>query len=198
MSKFHKLVSPPVNKIKGINMIQAKLPKVQYKDRVPAAKWNLYKGDEVIVISGKDKGQKGKIIDMDREKMLVYVKDLKTVKKHVPKTPQTPSGGLFPMETGIHMSNVALIDPKDGMPCRVRWEKEKDQMTGQLVRRRISKRSGIDIPKPVFDPALLDEKRKKDNPVDTLAEAVKEQTFFPLLNSPPVPGDLRLKGHGLW
>ncbi|KAI9189899.1 39S ribosomal protein L24, mitochondrial [Blastocladiella emersonii ATCC 22665] len=196
MSKYHKMVSQPLWKLKGYNLIQPKVPKVQPKDVVK--RWNIFMHDDVMVMSGANKGEKGKVINIDKSRNLVFVEGKKLIKKHIPITPQTPRGGTYPMESGIHVSNVALIDPKDGQPCSVRWERVEDPATGKLIRRRISKLSSLEIPRPKFDPSELEKKRIKDNKCDTLLEAAQEQTYFPTLASPPVPGDLRLKGHGLW
>jgi large subunit ribosomal protein L24 len=95
--------------------------------------------DEVIVISGKDRGKTGKVLRVDPKKERVYVEGLNIVKRHQRPT-QTASGqqagGVIEREGPIHVSNVALIDPKDGKPTRVRIE------IADGKRLRIAKRSG--------------------------------------------------------
>ena len=81
--------------------------------------------DEVIVISGKDRGKKGKVLRVDPAKERVYVEGLNMIKRH--QKPQQVAGaqraeqvgGVIEREGPIHASNVALIDPKDGKPTRV-------------------------------------------------------------------------------
>ena len=95
--------------------------------------------DEVIVISGKDRGKTGKVLRVDPKKERVYVEGLNIVKRHQRPT-QTASGqqagGVIEREGPIHVSNVMLIDPKDGKPTRVRIE------IADGKRLRIAKRSG--------------------------------------------------------
>ncbi len=95
--------------------------------------------DEVIVISGKDRGKTGKVLRVDPKKERVYVEGLNIVKRHQRPT-QTASGqqagGVIEREGPIHVSNVALIDPKDGKPTRVGIE------IADGKRLRIAKRSG--------------------------------------------------------
>jgi large subunit ribosomal protein L24 len=98
--------------------------------------------DDVIVISGKDKGKTGKVLRVDREKSKVYITGLNMVKRHQ-KPQQTmqgmTGGGVIEKEGPIHVSNVALIDPKDGKPTRVGSE----LVEGKRV--RIARRSGSRI-----------------------------------------------------
>ncbi|HET9104622.1 MAG TPA: 50S ribosomal protein L24 [Solirubrobacteraceae bacterium] len=95
--------------------------------------------DEVIVISGKDRGKKGKVLRVDPKKEKVYVEGLNIIKRHQRPT-QTATGqqagGVIEREGPIHVSNVMLIDPKDGKPTRVGIE------IADGKRLRIAKRSG--------------------------------------------------------
>ena len=95
--------------------------------------------DDVIVISGKDKGKKGKVLRVDVAKSKVYVEGLNMVKRHQ-KPQQTmqglTGGGVIEKEGPIHISNVALLDPADGKPSRSGVE----VIDG--VRHRIARRSG--------------------------------------------------------
>jgi large subunit ribosomal protein L24 len=95
--------------------------------------------DEVIVIGGKDRGKKGKVLRVDRAKDRVYVEGLNIVKRH--QRPQQTAGGqtaggVIEREGPIHVSNVMLVDPKDGKPTRVKIE----FVDGKRL--RVAKRSG--------------------------------------------------------
>jgi large subunit ribosomal protein L24 len=98
--------------------------------------------DEVIVIGGKDRGKRGKVLRVDPKKNRVYVEGLNIVKRH--QRPQQVAGaqraeqvgGVIEKEGPIHISNVMLVDPNDGKPTRVGTEIEDGK------RFRIAKRSG--------------------------------------------------------
>jgi large subunit ribosomal protein L24 len=93
--------------------------------------------DEVVVVSGKDKGKKGRVVQVDPAKQRVFVEGLNIVKRHQRPRPGTnEAGGVIEKPGPIHVSNVALVDPKDGKPTRTRVE-ERD---GKRV--RIGVRSG--------------------------------------------------------
>jgi large subunit ribosomal protein L24 len=76
-------------------------------------------GDEVIVIAGADKGTKGKIIKIDREKNKVIVEGVARVWKHVRRSQKNPQGGRLNKEMPISASNVMLVDPKTGKQTKV-------------------------------------------------------------------------------
>ena len=98
--------------------------------------------DEVIVISGKDKGKTGKIIRVDRDKGRVYVEGINIIKRHQKPNPARPNApvGVIEREGPVHVSNVALLDPKDRKPTRVGTRR-----TEQGTRMRVTKRSGTEI-----------------------------------------------------
>jgi large subunit ribosomal protein L24 len=100
------------------------------------AKMKIKKGDEVIVLTGKDKGKKGEVVTAMPAQERVIVKGVNVVKKHQRPT-QFDAGGIVEKELSIHVSNVALADPKDGKPTRVGFKIEKD---GKKT--RIAKKSG--------------------------------------------------------
>jgi large subunit ribosomal protein L24 len=85
----------------------------------------IRRDDEVAVISGKDRGKTGRVLRVDREKERVYVEGLNIIKRHerprqVRDAQRAESvGGVIEREGPIHVSNVALIDPKDHKPTRV-------------------------------------------------------------------------------
>jgi large subunit ribosomal protein L24 len=93
--------------------------------------------DEVVVISGKDKGKTGRVVEVDPAKQRVFVEGLNIVKRHQRPRPGTnEAGGVIEKPGPIHISNVALVDPKDGKATRTRVE-ERD---GRRV--RVGVRSG--------------------------------------------------------
>jgi large subunit ribosomal protein L24 len=103
----------------------------------------IHKGDTVLVISGKDKGAKGKVLQAYPTRNKVLVEGVNRIKKHTPiSTNQrgARSGGIVTQEAPIHVSNVMVVD-SDGKPTRVGYR--VDEETGKRV--RISKRNGKDI-----------------------------------------------------
>jgi large subunit ribosomal protein L24 len=99
----------------------------------------LKKGDEVVVLAGKDKGKKGvisRVIHPDR----LIVDGVNLVKKHQKPTRATMQGGIIDKEMPIHVSNVAIVDPKTGGPSRVGYRFDN---AGKKV--RISRKSGADL-----------------------------------------------------
>ena len=98
----------------------------------------IRRDDEVVVISGKDRGKSGKVLRVDPAKQRVFVEGLNLVKRHQKPTPQRPNveAGVVSSEGPIHISNVMLLDPKDNKPTRVGITREGG------VRRRVAKRSG--------------------------------------------------------
>jgi large subunit ribosomal protein L24 len=98
--------------------------------------------DTVVVISGKDKGKTGRILRVDRKKDKVFVEGLNIVKRHQRAQPGRPNApvGVVEKEGPIHVSNVALADPKDDKPTRISVKR-----TEQGTRLRIAKRSGTEL-----------------------------------------------------
>jgi large subunit ribosomal protein L24 len=101
----------------------------------------IRRDDEVIVISGKDRGKTGRGLRVDAPKEKVFVEGLNIVKRHQRPTPGRPDAvaGVIEREGPIHMSNVMLLDPKDGRPTRVGIEVREGR------RFRIARRSGTSI-----------------------------------------------------
>ena len=103
----------------------------------------VHKGDTVLVISGKDKGAKGKVLQAYPTRNKVLVEGVNRIKKHTAISSNergAQSGGIVTQEAPIHVSNVMLID-SDGTPTRITYR--VDDETGKKV--RISKRNGKDI-----------------------------------------------------
>ena len=99
-------------------------------------KLKLKKGDKVIVTTGKDKGKTGEITTVFPKENKVIVGGVNMVKRHT-KPSQVSAGGIVSKEMPIHVSNVALVDPKTGKATRVGYKVEKD---GHKV--RVAKKSG--------------------------------------------------------
>ena len=103
----------------------------------------IHKGDTVLVISGKDKGAKGKVLQSYPTRNKVLVEGVNRIKKHTAISANergAQSGGIVTQEAAIDVSNVMVID-SDGKPARVGYR--VDEETGKRV--RISKRNGKDI-----------------------------------------------------
>src|SRR5215469_3314048 len=101
------------------------------------------KGDTVLVIAGKDKGAKGKVLQAYPARNKVLVEGVNAIKKHTPVSTNqrgARSGGIVTQEAPIHVSNVMVVD-SSGKPARVGYRVDKE--TGKRV--RISKRNGKDI-----------------------------------------------------
>lgn len=102
----------------------------------------IRKGDKVIVMTGRDKGRTGEVIEVRPSEQRAFVRGIHMVKRHQRQTAQQ-EGGIISKEGPIHLSNLALADPKDGKPTRVGFK-----FVGQGDGRRkvrIAKRSGVEI-----------------------------------------------------
>jgi large subunit ribosomal protein L24 len=99
-------------------------------------KLKIRKGDHVVVVTGKDKGKHGEVLKVLPDENRVVVKGVAMVRRHQKQT-ATQDGGTISKEAAIHISNLALEDPKDGKPTRVGYKFLKD---GRKV--RFAKRSG--------------------------------------------------------
>jgi large subunit ribosomal protein L24 len=102
----------------------------------------IKKGDVVYVLTGKEKGKTGKVLDVDHDKQRAIVEKLMIVKKHLKRgrNPASPEGGIIEKNGTIHISNLALIDPESKKPTRIGT---KVLETGKRV--RVAKRSGAQI-----------------------------------------------------
>ncbi|MBT2683724.1 MULTISPECIES: 50S ribosomal protein L24 [Bacillaceae] len=97
---------------------------------------HVKKGDKVMVISGKDKGKTGIILEAFPKQSRVLVEGINIVKKHAKPSQVNPQGGILNQEAPIHVSNVMPVDPKSGKPTRVGYTVEN----GKKV--RVAKKSG--------------------------------------------------------
>jgi len=98
----------------------------------------IRKGDKVVVLSGRDKGRTGEVIEVRPSAARALVRGVNLVKRHQKQTAQQ-DGGIISKEAPIHLSNLAYAD-KDGKPTRVGFK-----LMGDGKKVRISKRSGVEI-----------------------------------------------------
>jgi len=99
-------------------------------------KLKVKKGDKVVVLTGRDKGKRGEILSVNPTERRAVVQGVNMVKRHQKQSPQQ-DGGIIPKEAPIHISNIAIEDPKDGAPTRVGYKFLDD---GRKV--RFARRSG--------------------------------------------------------
>lgn len=102
-------------------------------------KLHIKKGDTVYVNAGNDKGKTGKVLSVSPAKDRAIVEGINMVSKHTKPNSKNPQGGIIKQESGIHISNLNLIDPKSGKPTRVGYKMEGDKKI------RIAKKSGEEI-----------------------------------------------------
>ncbi|GAM99206.1 LSU ribosomal protein L24p [alpha proteobacterium U9-1i] len=100
----------------------------------------IKKDDFVIVLAGKDKGKSGKVIKVLKEDERVVVEGVNMAKRHTKPDVKNPQGGVIQKEASIHVSNVAIRDPKTGKPTRVGFK-----MNDKGVKVRVAKGSGVEI-----------------------------------------------------
>ena len=93
-----------------------------------------------MVITGESKGQKGRVLEVDRDKNKAIVEGVNTVSKHTKPNAKSPQGGILKKEAPIHLSNLMLVDPASGKPTRIGRKLNKKN---KLV--RYSKKSGEEI-----------------------------------------------------
>jgi large subunit ribosomal protein L24 len=103
-------------------------------------KLNVKKGDTVMVITGESKGQKGRVLEVNRDKYRAIVEGLNLVSKHTKPNAKSPQGGIIKKEASIHISNLMLVDPASGKPTRIG---RRLNSNNKLV--RYSKKSGEEI-----------------------------------------------------
>ena len=102
----------------------------------------IRKGDKVVVLSGRDKGRTGEVLEVRPAQGRALVRGIHMVKRHQRQTAQQ-EGGIISKEGSVHLSNLAVADPKDGKPTRIGFK-----FVGQGDARRkvrVAKRSGVEI-----------------------------------------------------
>ena len=98
----------------------------------------IRKGDKVVVLAGKDKGRTGEVLSVMPKEDKALVRGVNQVRRHQ-KQSQSQEGGIIVKEAPIHLSNLAIADPKDGKPTRVGFKIDGDKKV------RVAKRSGETI-----------------------------------------------------
>jgi large subunit ribosomal protein L24 len=96
----------------------------------------IKKGDKVVILAGRDRGRSGEVIRMYPAEQRALVRGINMIKRHQKQSPRA-EGGIISKEAAIHLSNIAVADPKDGKPTRVGFKILED---GRKV--RFAKRSG--------------------------------------------------------
>ncbi|MFN2320588.1 MAG: 50S ribosomal protein L24 [Dermatophilaceae bacterium] len=113
------------------------------------AKMKIKKGDTVQVLTGKDKTKTGKVIAVFPENQRVLVEGINRVTRHTKAGTERGSrtGGLVVQEASIHVSNVAVVDPSDNKPTRIKTKVETVERDGRMKasRTRVGARSGKDL-----------------------------------------------------
>ncbi len=99
-------------------------------------KLKIKTGDNVVVLSGASKGATGKVMKVIVDKNRAIVESVNMIKKHTKPSAENPQGGIVEREAPIHISNLALVDPKSGKPTRVGYKMEGDKKV------RYAKKSG--------------------------------------------------------
>jgi len=102
----------------------------------------IRKGDKVVLLTGRDKGRTGEVIAVHPDDNRVLVRGINMVKRHQ-KQSTTQEGGIISKEAPVHLSNIALADPKDGKPTRVGFKFVGSGDARKKV--RFAKRSGVEI-----------------------------------------------------
>jgi large subunit ribosomal protein L24 len=102
----------------------------------------IRKGDKVIVLTGRDKGRSGEVLEVRPTEARALVRGINMVKRHQRQTAQQ-EGGIISKEGPVHLSNLALADPKDGKPTRVGFKFIGEGNDRKKV--RVAKRSGVEI-----------------------------------------------------
>ena len=103
-------------------------------------KLKIKKGDTVFINTGEYKGQKGRVLEVNRKTDRVIVEGINMIKKHTKPNAKSPNGGIIEQEAPMHISNLMVVDPSTGNPTRV-GKRLADN--GKLV--RYSKKSGEEI-----------------------------------------------------
>ena len=102
----------------------------------------IRKGDKVVVLTGRDKGRTGEVIVVRPSQNRALVRGVNIVKRHQRQTPQQ-EGGIISKEGAVHLSNLAIADPKDGKPTRIGFKFVGEGENRKKV--RVAKRSGVEI-----------------------------------------------------
>ncbi|XP_030620736.1 large ribosomal subunit protein uL24m [Chanos chanos] len=139
---------------------------------VPEKDWSVFRGDMMEVLSGKDKGKQGRVVQVFRRRNWVILEGLNTHYRYIGRSGDY-RGTYIASEAPLLLRNVSLIDPSDRKPTEVTWKYTEE---GEKV--RVSVRTGRIIPKPVFQrkDGIIPQ-QWKDGPKDTTPEDCLEKTY---------------------
>ena len=96
---------------------------------------HVRKGDTVMVVAGKERGKRGKVLRVFKDKGRVLIEHLNMIKKHQRPTQRLRQGGIIEREGSIHLSNVMLLDPTSGKPSRVGMRALSDGKKARVARK---------------------------------------------------------------
>ena len=102
----------------------------------------IKKGDQVVVMTGRDKGKKGEVFQVMPKEARALVRGVNLVRRHQRQS-AAQEGGIISKEAAVHLSNLALADPKDGKPTRIGFKFVGEGDNQRKV--RVAKRSGVEI-----------------------------------------------------
>jgi len=103
----------------------------------------IKKGDTVVILAGKDKGRQGRVLEVRPTENRVLVEGINLMKRHTKPSMGNPNGGVIPKEAALHISHVAMRDPKTGKATRVGFRTVGEGASARKV--RVAKGSGVDI-----------------------------------------------------
>ncbi|XP_010693190.1 uncharacterized protein LOC104906172 [Beta vulgaris subsp. vulgaris] len=138
--------------------------------------WKIVRGDDVMIIRGKEKGETGTVKRVVRSQNRVLVEGKNLVKKHI-KQGQGHEGGIFTVEAPLHVSNVQIVDPVTGKPCKVGIRYQEDG-TKVRISRGIGA-SGSIISRPEILKIRTTPRPTAPGPKDTPLDLVLEETYNP-------------------
>jgi large subunit ribosomal protein L24 len=102
----------------------------------------IKKGDKVVILAGRDKGRTGEVVEVRRADARALVRGVNIVKRHQRQS-ASQEGGIISKEASIHLSNIAIADPKDGKPTRIGFKFVGNGVDRKKI--RFAKRSGVEI-----------------------------------------------------
>ncbi|XP_036609397.1 39S ribosomal protein L24, mitochondrial [Trichosurus vulpecula] len=145
---------------------------------IPEDSWNVFCGDTVEILEGKDAGKQGKVVQIIRERNWVVLEGLNTHFRYIGRS-KDYRGTMIPSEAPLLFRQVKLVDPADRKPTEVEW-----RFTEEGERVRVSLRTGRIIPKPEFPrPDGIIPEQWIDGPKDTSVEDALERTYVPCLKT---------------
>ncbi|KAI8915608.1 translation protein SH3-like domain-containing protein [Gorgonomyces haynaldii] len=168
---------------RGRNLFKKKLQLP--KDEI-IKRHKLFPGDLVQVVSGKDAGKQGKVLDIIRDRNLIVVENVNMATKHMKPNPFYPHGGRIQVETPFPYSHVQLVDPTLNQPTKTEFIFTRQSQSELEPKKwyRLSKLSNQLIPIPEKEDPF---KQLQEGPLDTKPDVVNETTFYPSLNVCPFP-----------